>query len=232
MWYKLKRIMMRPNGVEKQVRPDTWWKPWSNTIAYLKLEQNTNDSSWKWNNGTGTNITYTTLSTWKKVATLNWSSRVDFSSSLFSSWSFTTSMWIYWNGLTSSSGALYVIMGNAANDSQWLIEDYHNYSGWYLRTSMNRGAGVHTRYGYSDRTWFLYTVTYNGSSVSTYKNGSLLGTASASFGWVRNFYLWYRVYNNDRYWIWYFSDFICENKARTAQEVTDYYNLTKANYWL
>ena len=39
MWYKLKRIMMRPNGVEKQVRP-SGWQPWANTLCYYNINSN------------------------------------------------------------------------------------------------------------------------------------------------------------------------------------------------
>ena len=205
-----------------------WWQPWANTLAYLKLEQNTNDSSWKWNNGTGTNITYTTLVTWKKVAYFNGSSKINFSSSLFSSWAFTCSVYVYWTWLNTSSW-LNVIMWNAYSDSQWYYSDHH----WaYLRSYVNNvWAGVNWYYSNDNR--FLLTVTYDGATIKAYKNWTLIATASQStFSWVRNYYLWYRAYSNDRYWKWYMSDFICENKARTSDEIAKYYNSTKSNYWL
>ena len=48
MWYKLKRIMMRPNGVEKQVRPSGWQPDPTRTILYLKFNNNLDDSSGNW----------------------------------------------------------------------------------------------------------------------------------------------------------------------------------------
>ena len=36
MWYKLKRIMMRPNGVEKQVRPKKWLPTEYQEIEYIQ----------------------------------------------------------------------------------------------------------------------------------------------------------------------------------------------------
>jgi hypothetical protein len=44
MWYKLKRIMIHDNGIEKQVRPKTR-NPWANTIAYYPLNWDINDHS-------------------------------------------------------------------------------------------------------------------------------------------------------------------------------------------
>lgn len=51
MWYKLKRILIYPDGVtEKQVYPSTKWKPWANTILYLPLDIKnwTTDLSWNY----------------------------------------------------------------------------------------------------------------------------------------------------------------------------------------
>ena len=71
MWYKLKRIMMRPNGVEKQVRP-SGWKPLANTIAYRPLTDNLNDIVW-WYNLTSnwSDYSFTTSSQWGKCLALN-----------------------------------------------------------------------------------------------------------------------------------------------------------------
>ena len=60
MWYKVNRIMMRPNGVEKQVRPKTR-NPWANTVGYYPLNTDFDDYSWNSRNLTNTNATITTL---------------------------------------------------------------------------------------------------------------------------------------------------------------------------
>ena len=87
MGYKLKRITIRPNGVEKQVRPTTspWWQPWANTIAYWELNWNGEDTKndywvttytttdydsvgyyWAWL------PTYTIWRKWKQCASFDW----------------------------------------------------------------------------------------------------------------------------------------------------------------
>ena len=48
------------------------------------------------------------------------------------------------------------------------------------------------------------------------------------------FAIWAAQYNSSEiYYMWWnASEFILENKVRTAEEILAYYNNTKANYWL
>ena len=223
LWYRLSKIYVG----QTQVRPKPWFTPWANTLAYLKLENDANDSSWNSHNGTASNITYTTLSTWKKVATFAGNSTIVLNSSLFSSWVFTCNIYVYWTWFGTSE--LNVIMWNANSDSQWYYSDHY----WgTLRWCVNNTIIQNT--GYVTDTWFLYTITHDGSTIRMYKNWSLLTTVSYSWTTytVRNFYLWYRAYGNDRYWKWYMSEFICENRVWSDADISAYYNKTKWNYWL
>lgn len=230
----IKKVTIRPNGTEKQIRPVGWgwWQPWANTIAYLKLEADTNDSSGNWNNGTPTNITYTQPSgVSKNVAVLNWSWwKIDFSSSLVTGWTFTISLWVYWNMIADGTW-LNMIMWNAKSDAVWYYTDRY----WTrLRSFINSTASVETTNLYSQYQWFLYTFSYSNWTMKWYKNASLIWTATKTLSSsdTRNFFIWYRAYSSDRYWNWYISDFIVESKVRTAQEITDYYDLTKWDYWI
>lgn len=211
------------------------WMPWANTVAYLKLEQNTNDSSWKWNNGTGTNITYATLSTWKKVASFNGSSsKIDFSSTLLNNGatSWTISIWVYWTFSTWTNG-LRMIICPAQSDSSWTwLDVYANNTYWNpYRLYINNNTLIESPQ-YQMNIWKLLTITFGWGNFNFYTNWVLYWTKSGTYNSNSNFAIWYRKYSNDRYWAWYMSDFIVENKTRTAQEVADYYNSTKANYGL
>lgn len=81
--------------------------------------------------------------------------------------------------------------------------------------------------------WVLWVFVFNNTYVSLYENNVVTKTwyLSAPWTWWEGFYIWMR-----RQWYNYFSglisNLIIENKVRTAQEVSDYYNLTKANYGL
>lgn len=69
MWYKLKRILIYPDGVtEKQVYPAYSWTPdASRTLLYLPLESDTNDYSGNNRTCTPTSVSFTTVG-WVKSA--------------------------------------------------------------------------------------------------------------------------------------------------------------------
>lgn len=205
------------------------WQPWANTIAYYPLESNVNDYSWNWYNLSPTNITYTTLSSWLKVATFNGSSsKATTSSFLNQSWDFTTSMWFYGDNITAS---LAVMRCNAASDSSWRVWDIHKDVN-RIRAIMNGGGVSTNEQGFTNNTWYHMVVTKEWTTWKIYINTVLKGTAASNYSGSTNMALWYIQYANDRFWKWYISKFILEDKARTAQEIADYYNQTKSNYWL
>ena len=58
---EIKRVTIRPNGTEKQIRP-VWWRPWANTLLYLPLESDVVDQSGKtWRTFNTAWLTYTTV---------------------------------------------------------------------------------------------------------------------------------------------------------------------------
>lgn len=81
-------------------------------------------------------------------------------------------------------------------------------------------------YKYSDKTWDYYL---NGAYQNTQTNST---PASYSNAWIvlgtrDGLWTWYW----DK-WSWWMSNIIIENKVRTAQEISNYYNSTKSNYGL
>jgi hypothetical protein len=87
----------------------------------------------------------------------------------------------------------------------------------------------------SKDTWYYVTITRDGVDCRYYINGSLV--------WVKTWTTWTydtrfklnnaentssSTYANDQY----FSEMILENKVRSADEITAYYNATKSNYGL
>ena len=78
------------------------------------------------------------------------------------------------------------------------------------------------------------TVTFNWSNtIKLYMNWVLDGTNSSgtvpswSIIWV-----WGYTANNTNVRKWWISEVIVENKVRTDQEIANYYNRKKSNYWL
>jgi hypothetical protein len=199
-----------------------WWQPWANTIAYYPLETDTNDYSWNGYNLTPSNITYTTLSSWLKVATFNGSNSKAQTFSFYSAWwDFTVSMWIYGDWLT---WTLREFWCNSTSDTSWRQFDVYLAAPNMIRCN---SATTWTNF-YSNNTWYHIVVTCISNVWKLYINTSLITTVSLSYAWNTNMALWYRIHWNDRWWKWYISKFILENKWWSEEEINNYYAQT---YW-
>ena len=224
MGYKLKRITIRPNGTEQQIRPKWEWQPWVNTVAYYIFDWNLNDSSGNSHNLSvaSWSVTYGTASWWWKYVYLNRNTRTNYWSRSFDySWENTISMWV---NLQSTTGRMLLEMWSSW--SEFLrVENAINYNFWW---------GLY--YALTASTWYLLTYTRNGNTASLYVNWVLEWTGTPSYTWTHTvrFKLnspWdtgSSSYTNDAY----VSELIWEDKERTATDILKYYNSTKWNYWL
>lgn len=122
MWYKLKRIMMRPNGVEKQVRPKTWtftydfvnktttqlandgWTnasnltTWANWVTANSWTAIFNQISWLWTamaNATKLKIEYTMYQWWSTGGNVCWVTLITWTDAYTQTGSYASYYW-YW----------------------------------------------------------------------------------------------------------------------------------------
>ena len=224
----IKRVMMRPNGTEKQIRP-TWWQPWANTYLYLpmkedfldKTEHNTINNSWAViQDISGVKCWYfnnnrllcnqvplsskdITVSVWLKTSS---------SSNWWILWSNRSWIWNWDYLMTSTSRLIYEAI-------YWTLSTYD------VTSSSHMVSNTRTHLCYSG--WRLYINWQDVTSSSpTFSNFSQWYAYSI---WQQLYSNWSVAWNA---YIWYMSEYIIENKTRTAQEVSDYYNLTKWTYWL
>ena len=244
MWYKLKRILIYPDGVtEKQVYP-AWWKPNANTLAYYPLSIDTKDYSWNGRDGTNSNVTFS-----NGIATFNWSNAMvtvadaswqrpwnNMTISLWgkaNSWTHTESwqdLFLLWKFQFYSSW-LYnmfyrIIIVNSTKNALWWFSSWADYSTYPLETT----API------SLDTWYLYTITTEWTSKKFYLNWTLINQATSNTTTSTNsvpLTIWNWWYNNHQaYFNWNISNVILENKTWTSAEVLNYYNTTKSNYGL
>jgi hypothetical protein len=232
MWYKLKRIMMRPNGVEKQVRPKRWWKPWANTVAYYPLDSVNTVHDLSWNNYNLTNNWNVTfgVNTWVDCATF-WNATprwlVNTSANIIN-WQYTYLVWInmdmssYAEGRARTFGwtsSFFILIGDLPNNhNMWPQLPPTN---WVTLTSW----------------WHLVCFVWDVSSGSftSYLDGTLVSSwtwISWSMSWIL---IWAKENSYSHYYDrfkWNMSAVIWEDKQRTAQEVSDYYDQTKWDYWI
>lgn len=199
-----------------------WWQPWANTIAYLPMKTDLLDHSGTWTTAT---VSWTvSLESWHWY--FNGGKIYGTLSSIPTS--YTISMWIKATSLPSHWETLSCI---------WQYNTYSNFWLWLnntdKRVTYSRRDVNYPPWPIVDTTnWYLVTITYGSWTVALYINWTY-STGTTSFPTTA---LWTSDYiiadNTGANFYWYINDYILEDKVRTAQEISDYYNQTKANYWL
>lgn len=201
-----------------------------NTVAYFPLENDYVDKS---NNNISMTknwtISFTTLSSWKKVANFQWwtiYSNNSFMNLLPSG--YTVSYW-------------YTVNKNSTyrRNQFYLWWDYSTLECWATTLETWWGLWKTKLYYYGDNSiwdtshsgWLNAVITVeNHTSVKMYINWSLyVSHSTTQSSWFLG--IWYSTYSRDCH-NWYMSEFIVDGKLRTDQEIQDYYNQTKWNYWL
>ena len=241
MWYKLKRIMIRPNGVEKQVRP-SGWQPWANTIAYYPLTSTTTNDD---RSGNGYDMT---LHNNPIFWTAYW---VDCMKCYWSDWNWgwnwlyttslsTSSLWnsfsIWYWGLLETSSFIWVFSARS-HPRNWITAAIELAS--VTTEILNNWTINRIRYAWTitKNVWHYVLTTYDNWAWNLYYDWQLVATWNYNIGSAPYISIW--VYLSDWTPTWYIyacngyiSNVILEDKVRTAQEVADYCDQTKANYGL
>jgi hypothetical protein len=239
-------VYLYPSDTETEVSNiyigEYWWKPWANTLAYRPLESNANDIVWGYNWTSISWISYDTLSSWKKVAKITSStSNISISWSIawiIWSWDYTISYWIYMTWTVLSEIWLMFWVWTDSSPWEWpqiYLDTEWRWSAWALRFSTQYWNWVSSSSKNLLNKWHYITFTRESWACKWYIDWVLEWsfTSSTAFSSWNTWFLFARwtshqcLASNSMG-----SEFILENKARTAQEISDYYNLTKSNYWL
>lgn len=199
-----------------QILPTPPFTPWPNTLGYRPLKSNLNDYS-------GNHFDLT-LNTWASVSYNSSTNMAEITGQvgyyawalLPRSWDFTIWFWCYpssWNSI-------------GDKDSWWPL--------WYMCNmpwdyKWNFAIGSYKRLGSTTTVaWPCHImITRSGSLFTLYINWQVDATMTQSGAISSNSYAFY--IDNWQNWI---SDVIMEGIARTATEVTDYYNNSKSEYGL
>lgn len=217
---------------------ESWWEPGANTLAYYPLtsESTVNDMKWTWTayNLTNTNSVSFWIYQWVNCASFSTNKYLSTSSFWWADfwWNFTENFYFYANNTN-----------NVCISCIWYWKPYNWYyvvysSSWSTFCTSNNSANT-TSSSFTVSSWtrHLATITANSSWFKLYIDWVLTTTTNTAIptSWNWKIILWaiwndpdgYRAYFN-----WYISKVIFESKVWTAQEISDYYNQTKANYWL
>lgn len=225
-------VYLYPNNTETELKNayigeyQEWWQPWANTVAYYPLDADFNDASWNSRNLTNSWGTITTLN-WITCAYYNGNSYSMYDNYSLSNTARTISWWV-----CKSNGARVAVNVSNYNTNQWgslSILFYQNYimvADDYWASAMAKTCSVWI--------WYNVVATQEWSTVKAYLNWEYIGESTTRPSQTPTWWSLWAVHStshNDKY-KWYISNVILENKARTAQEVADYYNQTKATYGL
>ena len=230
----INRVTIRPNGTEKQIRP-AWWQPGANTLCYYPLNWDLNDYSGNNRNLTWSWVTYTSWGPWQVGVFENWWYAYYTNQSLFNiSYPFTYSFYVQADSIpTKNTMAITICNANniasydksagfALDSCTW----YNYYNNWYYYVRWWTPIA---------NTWYHVVYTFDGSKQKLYLNWTLV--------WENNCSWSYTGFSNASIMLAHqhssggdlpfngkLSNVIIEDRARTAQEVLDYYNQTKSLY--
>ena len=208
------------------------WTPWSNTIAYYPLTAGTttNDLSGNWKNLTKSwstafwtywGVSCASMSWYLYNWSLSWTLTTLTMSCWFweepKSWNYYLMMWLKsWTSWTDTNNLFFMYEWEGRPSGTWFGLQY--WESW----SINSWTAT------SKWVWHNWVITWDWSVIKAYLDGTQVATRNRTTAVDRNtIRIWWGNYAYT-----YMSECIFENKARTAQEIQNYYNLTKSNYWL
>ena len=227
------KLMLNWQEYEIREYQQWWWQPWANTIAYYPLTSTSTTNDLSWNGYNLTNSWATFSDNYCEINDSMFLFRNTSADANFISWSTdcTYSIWVkilwfnwnnnwypYWQGEDSTARVWGLTMQSTSYwiDNWWYgewvqVSMYNNYTDWHLITTVYDSTSQ-TKYLYLD--WVLQTSKVQNVNIS---KDILYIWKDAIYGARLNAQI---------------SNFIIENKARTAQEISDYFNQTKWNYWI
>lgn len=233
------------------IREDGSYIPNANTLFYVTNDWEITDHSqynhtmsWLWTSS------YTTLSTWVKVADFDGTNLIY--SSTFNeannSTTFTMHCWYKAKSDTTEATFAWWMWRNQDSSSttdrwwaKWQRDSWT--SNWYViywPSSSSRASNTSVAITQDTSKFELYTFTINGWTVVVYKNAVQVGTRSwATIRWWSSTWTsislwWYRAYDGSTWQIapCYLWEFILENKVQTLGEIQSYFNNNKSLYWI
>lgn len=220
------------------------WQPWINTVLYMPLDWDVVDYS-SYNRsftvyGSTASVgspVFDTLASWKKVANFiatdshssNWIAFTDNVTDIPSSWNMTVSSWIN----RSSNWSRYMGIVDYRGNSRytWMTWIHQNNRFLFHGVSQETSDFIPTVW-----TWYNMICTVDNGTCYIYKDGVQIYSDSYTYNSPSQKVCLWCFYNSwatnarEESFNWKLWDVIVENKARTAQEIADYYDLTKSLY--
>lgn len=212
--------------------------PWSNTLAYWTLNNKLTDEVWNYNL-TQQSGTFTQLSSWRYVLSLEVSNATY--------WAY----YVWWPDLRNKNITWNLWIKDTASRSGYYDRNYIYLVNWsteiiltkhswpsqsnkiYSAVSSSNNFSSAPTYTDTNRHNVVCTFDYSTKQLLQYIDKELKADTTLSW-WVPNttwtIYLWYTWYGNTAHLqLW---ATILEDRIWSLEDITEYYNKTKSDYWL
>ena len=235
---------------DTQVRPSGWKPDPTRTVFYYDFEDSNNrlaDSSWNNNNATGaTNITYSTVGTQTVAETTAGGGGITIPQNLYGNigtWDFALSFWLYCIDTTNTQYPMLFWLATLTSPYPWINIFFNPRNAYNMgNATLWRLTWNNSQTGYKTAStlvwwWHHFVMTRNSWTVDCYIDATLDqtftdNTSLPSYCWQNR--MLSRVGNTSQSFpAWAKGDkYILEKVWWSSQDVTNYYNWTKWNYWL
>lgn len=248
-------VYLYPSGTQTELKNayigDYRWQPWANTLLWLPLNSTDLLADKSWNNRDTSTNSGMTLSTQQWVSCYKvWTTwGINLGTSAVSrirpsTNEFTFNLRIYVDN-TTSPNRCYFEWAIYNQYRLYLGREYNTKKPRFLVKKNNSDVMTVMNNAAWNNKWSLITFTINNWTVNFYIDWVL--DSHFPITWVDN--NWFGTWTStSEQWIWlfnirdwlsswsaancYVSNCIMEDKSRTAQEISDYFNTIKADYWL
>lgn len=226
-------------------------QPTGTTLVYLPLDWDATDKSWNGHNWTlttnngGYSWEYISGNSWTKcfrsyIGSISWVNKNggkiswDYSSTALWTSDRTVSIWVKFIWPTNNGSPHWIGSWNWWTNGEWFGIYFWSGKFWILRYYDDPNMTKPDFW----TTWHNIIVTYSTTNLwrmyIDWVKQTLTSNATQTFNTLSvGYQLWVlRTENTSQTTEYYMSEFIVDGKEWTAQEVLDYYNDTKSNYWL
>jgi hypothetical protein len=221
-------VYLYPSGTETELKNayigeyTEWRQPWANTIAYFPFMNDIQDKVWTATITTG--VTPTKASVWFTFTSSSTGNYTTVDGANF--WSIRAKA----NSLNSNYiGLLNARDGYVGYYYKHIESNLNKRFYMFYNSSLSRVSSNQT----SVWTWARHHFCYwnNNGAWTFFLDGTQFYTQSTRQPYSSSGKI-YIVWIGDGSDTFEISDLIVESVARTAQEIANYYNQTKSNYWL
>lgn len=214
-WKKLEEVWHNGKKIRPEKKPG--YTPWPNTMAYFPLISDADDRSGHNNHWVAYNVN------WNNGGVMNGNAHIVLPNTLPSTRNTPTTLNLWFKKHTANQESQ--LFSNWVTNGRYFIAATNNWRVTYNNESYNLDAQSP-----QDTEWHLYTFTYSAGVWTLYIDWILKWTTAPSFNGLQNGqWSYYIGRQGNNYAKWIFREAIIENKARSREEVVNYY---KSSYWM